>query len=358
MACCGNVSLRIWALVGLLAFCQAGCGGSDGEKKGNSGKFSGTAAATSDLSKMTGTINIDGSSSLFPVTEAVAEDFQNTSKVRVTVGEGGTGSGFKKFIRGEIDLCDASRPITKDEIKGAREAGIEYIELPVCFDALTVAVHPSNKLESITIPELKKIWEPDAQEKVTHWNQINPEWPNAELALFGAGSSSGTFEYFTGAVTGKAKSSRGDYTASEDDNVLVQGIAGNKNALGYIPYAYYEPNKDKLKALAIDWDKDDAGPVPPSLENVETGKYNPFSRPLFLYVNVKSAERPEVAAFVEYYIRNAAKLSAEVKYLPLSQAAYVMVEQRFQKREQGTGFKGEPEFGLRVEEILERPPQK
>ncbi|MSR59048.1 MAG: PstS family phosphate ABC transporter substrate-binding protein [Planctomycetaceae bacterium] len=306
------------------------------------------------------TVKVDGSSSLFPVTEAAAEDFQNATKgkVKVTVGEVGTGNGFKRFLRGEIDICDASRPITKEEIEGARQAGIEYIELPICFDALTVAVHPSNPLDSISIADLKTMWEPAAQGKITKWNQVHSEWPDADLVLFGAGSGSGTFEYFTGAVTGTAKSSRGDYTGSEDDNVLVQGIAGNKNALGYIPFAYYEPNKAKLKALAIDWDKDDLGPVMPSLANVLAGKYNPFSRPLFLYVNSKSAVKPEVKAFVEFYIRNGDTLSTEQKYLPLPPEAYQMVADRFAKLETGTGFNGEPEFGLQVEEILKRPPQK
>lgn len=340
-----------------------GMGGGGGTEKGGSASAGGGAtaasASTADYSKLSGTIKVDGSSSLYPVTEAAAEDFQNATKgkVRVTVGEQGTGNGFKQFLRGEIDVCDASRPITNDEIAAAKAAGIEYVEMPICFDALTVAVHPSNPLESISIPELKTMWEEAALGKVKKWNQVNPEWPDAELALFGAGSGSGTFEYFTGAVTGKAKSSRGDYTASEDDNVLVQGIAGNKNALGYIPFAYYEPNKSKLKALAIDWDKDEEGPVLPSLENVLAGKYNPFSRPLFLYINVKSAAKPEVKAFVEYYIQHAHELSTEKKYLPLPDDAYPMVAERFAKLETGTGFKGVPEFGLRVEEILQRPPQ-
>lgn len=237
-----------WLCLALLA--TAGCApatkptsgtGGSGGKGAASGDASGSGGivAKGDYSTLSGTIKIDGSSSLFPVTEAAAEEFQNATKakVKVTVGEGGTGSGFKKFLRDEIDICDASRPITNEEIETAKKAGIEYIELPVCFDAITVAVHPSNKLESITTPELKKIWEAAAQGTITRWNQVNPEWPDEELALFGAGSASGTFEYFTGAV-GKSKDSRGDYTASEDDNVLVQGIAGNKNALGYLPYSY------------------------------------------------------------------------------------------------------------------------
>jgi phosphate transport system substrate-binding protein len=307
----------------------------------------------------TQTITIDGSSTLYPVSEAVAEEFQNSTKnnVHVTVGHGGTGSGFKKFGRGEIEICDASRPILQAEIDVLAAAKIEYIEIPVCFDALTVAVHPSNELNSITIAELKKMWEPAAQEKITRWNQINPAWPDAELTLYGAGSDSGTFDYFTEAIVGKAKSSRGDYTPNEDDNALVQGIAGNKHALGYIPFYYYQENTDKLKALAIDWEKDDVGPVPPSLQNVEAGKYNPLSRPLFIYVNRKAAERPEVKAFVEFYLQHARELVTAIKYLPLPDKAYTAGLERFAKLQTGTGFHGKQEIGLSVDEILNRQPE-
>ncbi|HEY2252042.1 MAG TPA: substrate-binding domain-containing protein, partial [Planctomycetaceae bacterium] len=223
-------------------------------------------------------------------------------------------------------------------------------------DALTVAVNPANPLDSITVAELKKMWEPDAQGKVSRWNQVNPAWPDAELTLYGAGTDSGTFDYFTEAICGKAKSSRGDYGANEDDNVIVQGISGNKNALGYVPFAYYVTNKSKLKALAIDWEKG-AGPVLPSLENVKEAKYNPLSRPLFIYVNRKAAERPEVKAFVEFYLKNAHELAADVKYLPLPEKAYEMGRERFAKLQTGSGFGGEPEIGLPVEEILSREPK-
>src|SRR5918993_3596008 len=191
--------------------------------------------------KYTGRIDIDGSSSVYPITEAVAEEFRfEHGDIRVTVGISGTGGGFKKFARGETDISDASRPILTEEIAQAKQNGIEFVELPVCFDALTVVVNPQNNwVTSMTVADLKKIWEPEAQGKITHWNQIRPEWPNEKIALFGAGSDSGTFDYFTEAIVGKAKSSRGDYTASEDDNVLVQGVEGNRYALGYIPYAYF-----------------------------------------------------------------------------------------------------------------------
>lgn len=306
-------------------------------------------------------IAIDGSSTVYPVTEAVAEEFQKLKQgaVNVTVGISGTGGGFKEFCRGKTDISDASRPILAEEMALARENGVEYIELPVCFDALTVAVSAENDwVDSITVEELKKIWEPGAQGKVTRWNQIRPEWPDEELVLFGAGADSGTFDYFTEAVVGKAKSSRGDFTGSEDDNVLVQGIAGNKYALGYLPFAYYEPNADKLKALAIDWEKDEIGPVLPSMEHVLAGTYNPLSRPLFIYVSRKAAERPAVDEFVQFYLNHATELAKEVNYLPLPAEAYTMALARFTERHVGTGFGGIPEVGLRVEEILQREPKQ
>src|SRR5918992_774334 len=219
-------------------------------------------------------IKIDGSSTVFPITEAVAEEFQKQKPVKVTVGISGTGGGFKKFVRGETDISNASRPILKEEMDQARANGIEYIELPVAFDALTVVVNNQNNwVTSMTVDDLKKIWEPGAQGKITHWNQVRPEWPNEKIALFGAGADSGTFDYFTEAVVGKAKSSRGDYSASEDDNVLVQGIEWSKNKT--------------------------QGPVMPSPENVLAGTYNPLSRPLFVYVSRKALEKPEVKEFVE-----------------------------------------------------------
>jgi len=306
-------------------------------------------------------LKIDGSSTVFPATEAVAEEFQNSKggKVRVTVGISGTGGGFKKFCRGETDVANASRPILKEEMEECRKNGIEYIELPICFDALTVAVSPQNTwVTSLTVQDLKKIWEPEAQGKITHWNQVRPEWPNEKLVLFGAGSDSGTFDYFTEAIVGKAKSSRGDYTGSEDDNVLVQGIGGNKFALGYIPYAYYEPNKAKMKAVPISWEKNTVQEaVLPSMESVQKGTYNPLSRPLFIYISRKSSERPEVKEFVEFYLTEGPALMREVKYLPLPEKDYEMGRERFRKLQVGTGFGGVPEVGLPVSEILNRQPK-
>ncbi len=319
------------------------------------------APPANDANKGEGVIKVDGSSTVFPITEAVAEEFQKEKggKVKVTVGISGTGGGFKKFVRGEIDITDASRPILKEELDQAKANGIEFIELPVAFDALTVVVNPRNDwVTSMTVAELKKIWEPAAQEKITHWNQIRPEWPNEKIALFGAGADSGTFDYFTEAIVGKSKSSRGDYTASEDDNVLVQGIEGNKYALGYIPYAYYEPHRAKLKAVGIEWDKNKTpGPVLPSPENVLAGTYNPLSRPLFIYVSRKSFDKPEVKEFAEFYLKSVPTLAKEVKYLPLPANAYQMALERLTKMQTGSGFGGVPEVGLPVEEILKRTPK-
>ena len=235
-------------------------------------------------------IKIDGSSTVYPITEAVAEEFQKAKKgeVKVTVGISGTGGGFKKFCRGETDISDASRPILKKEIDVCKEQGIEYIELPVAYDGLAVVVNPRNTwVKSLTVVDLKKMWEPAAQGTVTKWNQVRPEWPDAKLNLFGPGADSGTFDYFTEAVVGKSKSSRGDFTASEDDNVLVQGIAGDKNALGYFGLAYYEENKGKLKVVPI-VNPATSKEVTPSLQTVKDGTYSPLSRPLFIYINKKS----------------------------------------------------------------------
>jgi phosphate transport system substrate-binding protein len=301
-------------------------------------------------------IAIDGSSTVFPAVEAIAEEFQKANKVKVTVGISGTGGGFKKFCRGETDMSNGSRPILKEEMETCRKAGVEYFELPLAFDALTVAVSPKNTfLQCITVADLKKIWEPGAQGKVTTWNQINPAWPAQPMKLFGAGSDSGTFDYFTEATVGKAKSSRGDFTASEDDNVLVKGIEGDANSLGYIPYAYYAAEQKKLKAVAVDWGKGQ-GCVAPSLETVVAGKYNPLSRPLFIYVSKKAAERPEIKAFVEFAMTKGPALVKEVKYVPLPESAYKFGLERFNKGQLGTGFGGTPEVGLPLDDILKRTP--
>jgi phosphate transport system substrate-binding protein len=299
-------------------------------------------------------IQIDGSSTVFPITEAVAEEFQKAKKgkVKVTVGISGTGGGFKKFCRGETDISDASRPITSKEIEDCKQVGIDYVELPVAFDALTVVINPKNEWAStLAVADLKKMWEPSAQGKITNWNQVRTDWPNAPLKLFGPGADSGTFEYFTEAVVGKAKSSRGDFTASEDDNILVQGVSNDRNALGYFGYAYYAENTKKLKAAAIDGGK---GPVSPSAKTVEDGTYQPLSRPIFIYVSKKSMDKPEVKEFVEFYLKNAPPLVKQVKYVPLPANAYSMAMDHFKKGRFGTVFGGKPEVGVTIEALLKR----
>src|SRR3954467_2553265 len=302
------------------------------------------------------TITIDGSSTVFPPAEAVAEEFQAAKKgnVRVTVGISGTGGGFKKFCRGETDISNASRPILKEEMEICKQNGISYFELPIAFDALTVAVNPKNNwVETITIEELKKIWEPSAQGQVTHWNQVRPEWPNQPIKLYGAGADSGTFDYFTEACVGKAKSSRGDYTASEDDNVLVQGISSDANALGYFGYSYYAENKDKLKAVPIVNPKS-GQPVLPSEKTVKDASYTPLGRPIFIYVNKKSLQKPEVKKFVEFYLTNAADLTKAVKYVPLPDDAYEKGMARFKAGKIGTAYGGKAEVGVHIDELFSR----
>lgn len=301
-------------------------------------------------------VKIDGSSTVFPVTEGVAEDFQKAKKgaVKVTVGISGTGGGFKKFCRNETDVQNASRPILKKEMDDCKAAGVEYIELPVAFDALTVVINPKNTfLKNLTVEQLKTMWEPSAQGKITRWNQVNPAWPDAPIKLYGAGSDSGTFDYFTEAINGKAKASRGDYAATEDDHVTVQGVANDVNALGYLGFAYYAENMKKLAAVAVA-DKGGKPAVAPSEASVLNGAYQPLSRPIFIYVNVKSLAKPEVREFAEYYMKEGARLSKEVKYVPLPAKAYTIGLDHLAKGKKGTVFGGEAEVGVRIEDLLAR----
>lgn len=306
------------------------------------------------------TVKIDGSSTVFPITEAVAEDFQaaQKGKVRVTVGISGTGGGFKKFCRGETDVQNASRPIQDSEMENCRKAGIKYIELPVAYDAAVVVVNPANTaISEITVSDLKKIWEPEADKKITKWNQVNPKWPNETIKLYGAGTDSGTFDYFTEAIVGKSKASRSDYTASEDDNTLVTGVANDKWALGYLPLAYYEENKSRLKALAIvggDKAPKKNKAVLPSKETVEDGSYFPLSRPIFIYVSEASLKKAEVRQFVEFYLQNATRLVPEVKYVALPAKAYTIGQENLKKNKVGTLFGGHSSIGLKVEELMKR----
>ncbi len=299
------------------------------------------------------TVKVDGSSTVFPVTEAVAEEFQKSKKnlVRVTVGVSGTGGGFRKFCRGESDVQNASRPITKAEIAECQKNGVPFIEMPVAYDALSVVINPKNAwLQQISIDELKKMWEPAAQGKITRWNQVNPAWPDRAIKLFGAGTDSGTFDYFTEAVTGKSKASRGDFTASEDDNVLVQGVSRDVDAIAFFGFAYYAENRDKLKALPISWKGGKA--VSPTDETVINGTYQPLSRPIFIYVNANAAKRPEVREFAEFYNRNASKLVKEVKYVPLPAVAYTYNLDALAKNRVGTKFGGENLVGVTIEQLM------
>lgn len=305
-------------------------------------------------------VKADGSSTVFPITEAVAEEFQkeHKGKFRVTVGISGTGGGFKKFCRGETDVQNASRPIQSEELEACKKAGVKFLELPIAYDATVVVVNPGNTwVSEISVDELKKMWEPQAQGKITKWNQVNAKWPEAPLKLFGAGSDSGTFDYFTEAVVGKAKSSRGDYNASEDDNTLVTGISKDKNAIGYLPMAYYFENKSKLKPLAI-IGKDKTGKAlkatMPSRESVEKGTYVPLSRPIFIYVNEASLKKAEVKEFTQFYLKQAPSLVPSVQYVPLPAKAYEMVQEHLAKNKLGTVFQGHSEVGLKIEDLLKK----
>ena len=298
-------------------------------------------------------IKIDGSSTVYPITEAVAEEFQKSTKIKVTVGESGTGSGFKKFCRGETDVSNASRPIAQKEIDACKEAGVQFIELPIAFDALTVVVNSKNDwVKSLSVDELKKMWGPKSS--VKNWKQVNAAYPDKPLALFGPGTASGTFDYFTEAINGKSKSSRTDFTPSEDDNVLVQGVVGNTGGLAYFGYAYYAENKDKLRAIPISA-KAGSPAVFPSTETVKDGTYQPLSRPLFIYVNATAAAfKPEVKAFINYYLEHAPTLVAEVKYVPLTDSDYAAVKEHFKAMKPGTGFGGKNEVGIKVKDLINR----
>jgi phosphate transport system substrate-binding protein len=289
-------------------------------------------------------IRVDGSSTVFPITEAVAEEFQKERPgARVTVGSSGTGGGFQKFCRAETDISDASRPITSTEIEACSKGGIEYLELPIAYDGLVVVVNPKNTwVQSMTVAELKKLWEPAAAGKISRWSHIRDGWPDREIHLFGAGVDSGTFDYFTEVIVGKAKQSRGDYTSSEDDNVLVQGISGDELALGYFGMAYYEQNKDKLKLVAVDDGNADngGGAIAPSIETVRGGTYRPLSRPLFIYVSTAALARPEVKGFVDFYLGKETGLIQEVGYVPLSEREQELVRSRYTNGTKGTIYAG------------------
>lgn len=302
-------------------------------------------------------IKIDGSSTVYPLTEGIAEEFQKAKRgaVKVTVGISGTGGGFKKFCRGETDISNASRPILAKEMEECKKNGIQYIELPIAYDGIAVVVNPRNNWATcMTVEQLREIWKPESQGKKFMWSDLDPKWPRVEIKLCGPGSDSGTFDYFTEAIVGKAKSSRGDYLASEDDNVLVQFAQRERGALCYFGLAYVEENKGKVKAIQIKNPKTGQC-VAPTYQTVQNGTYQPLSRPLFIYVNAKAVEeRPEVREFVEFYLKNAGRVARQVGYIALPDRAYKMAEERFRKRVVGTVFGGEPQIGLTIDELLKR----
>jgi phosphate transport system substrate-binding protein len=304
-------------------------------------------------------INVDGSSTVFPISEAVAEEFQKMHPAaRITVGISGTGGGFQKFCRGEIDISDASRPIRPPEIEACGRAGIGFIELPVAYDGIAIVANPeAHWIGHVTVEELKHLWSPEAQGRVTRWSQIRRGWPDREIHLFGAGVDSGTFDYFTEAVIGRPGASRGDFTSSEDDNVIVQGIAGDELALGFLPYAYFRENRAKLKLVPVDDGRagNGEGPVSPTADTIRRGTYQPLSRPILIYVAETALRRREVQQFVEFYLARGGALVEEVGYVELGDEGYHLVAEHLRARRLGTVFGDEGStVGLTIEQLLSR----
>jgi phosphate transport system substrate-binding protein len=334
--------LLVLALAASLAACG---GGNQAQQEGGEG------AAQATL------ITIDGSSTVFPIAEAVAEEFgkAHTDQRTPTVGISGTGGGFQKFCRGETDISNASRPIRPAEIEACQKAGVQYIEVPIAYDGLAIVVNPKNTWAStITVAELRTLWAPEAQGKVMRWNQVRSSWPDREIRLFGAGVDSGTYDYFTEATVGKEGASRGDFTSSEDDNVIVQGVGSDELALGFLPLAYVEQNRERLKIVPVDDAKGDngAGPITPSAETVRNGTYQPLSRPLFVYVSRTAADRPEVQEFVDMFFTRA-DLTKEVGYIELTPEIYELAKKHFADRKVGTAFgEGGSQVGMTLEALL------
>jgi phosphate transport system substrate-binding protein len=292
-------------------------------------------ASAQDVKSIRGAVRSDGSSTVYPLTEAVAEEFRTAApNVRVTVGLSGTGGGFKRFAAGEIDVANASRSIKKSEADAAKKNGIEFIELPIAFDGLSIVVNPKNTwVKSLTVDQLKKIF--SATDSAKTWKDVDPSWPANTIKIYSPGTDSGTFDYFREVVVGKDGKIRGDITASEDDNTLVSGVTGDENAIGFFGCAYYFENKSKLRSVPIDGGK---GPISPTHETIENGTYAPFSRPLFIYVNKTSAAKPEVRAFVDFYIQNAGKLADDVGYVTLPKSVYDLAAKNFAAGRTGTQF--------------------
>ena len=305
------------------------------------------------------TVSGDGSSTVFLISEAVAEEYRKVAPdVRLTVGVSGTGGGFKKFCAGETDFQDASRPIKQTEVELCQKGGIEYIELPVAYDGIAIVVHPgATWIDDITTAELRAIWATEAQGRVMRWSQVRAGWPDRELHLFGAGVDSGTYDYFTQAITGTEGASRGDFTSSEDDNVLVQGISSDESALGFMPFAYYAENPTAMKLVAVDDGRPDngAGAIRPSVDTVKQGTYQPLARPVFVYVSMAALQRPAVARFMDFYIAEGGALAQDVGYVPLGERGYALVAEHFRRRTTGSVFEaGVSSVGLSIDDLLAR----
>ena len=324
---------------------SAGSGAGQPEKAANPGVYA----------ALSGDIPIDGSSTVFPITEAVAEEFGGLTdgEVRVVVGISGTGGGFKKFCDNATVIADASRPIKQKEVDLCAAAGVEYVELPVAIDGLSVVVNPENDfVDCLSVEQLNKIWSPESEGAVTHWNQVDPSWPAEEIKMYAPGVDSGTFDYFTEAINGDGGVSRGDFVASEDDNVLVQGVSGDRYSIGYFGYAYYVENKDKVKVVPIDGGN---GCIAPTDDAINNGSYAPLSRPLFIYVRSDAAQEPHIAEFVRYYLSpEGQELAASVGYIPFPQQVYDLGQAKLNGGVTGTVFGGDDAFKGSVVEGLQR----
>ncbi len=351
------LAFAVLLLAGMLTLAVVACGGDDPTVapglESTAPASSGSGSAREQVAGLEGDISIDGSSTVFPITEAMAEEFGKATdgNVKITVGVSGTGGGFNKFCSGEIQISDASRPIKQSEVDLCAENGVEYIELPMAIDGLSVMVHPENDfVECMTVEELHTLWAPEAEDVVTKWSQVRDGWPDEEVRLYAPGVDSGTFDYFTETVNGESQASRGDFLPSENDNVLVTGIAGDRGALGYFGYAYYAENADRLKLVAIDGG---AGCVAPTEETINNGSYSPLSRPLFIYVTADALNQPHVKAFVEYYLGAANRqLVSDVGYIPFQDTIYDLAMNKFLGGKTGAAFGGDGRISGTVGEVL------
>lgn len=305
-----------------------------------------------DLAQLTGDIKIDGSSTVFPITERVAVAFGDLApNVTIRLGVSGTGGGFTRFCAGETDISNASRPIKQKEIDACVASGVNFIELPVAFDGLSVVVHPQNTwADCLTVAELNLMWAPEATNHITRWNQIRAEWPAEPLHLYGAGVDSGTYDYFTSAIVGVEGISRNDYTASEDDYLLAQDVAADRLGLGFFGYAYYAEYADQLCAVAID---NGRGCVAPTVETIVDGSYQPLARPIFIYVRADSLNRPQIEAFIRFYLQNGTTFAEQALYVPLPETVYQLALQRVEQRITGSVFTGGSQVGLSIEQLLQ-----